>query len=136
VWRREFSFNLVVYVSWAQVNFLLKWTPSYFVVREVGIRILLNVIRGQVPCLTVKVIWVDLISLIFNFQFFTTFQCEKDYQQIYIYIHIRLVFRFPCCGTNKITNRKGNKNKCFAAHIGRNVAVLLASGFRRPSIPP
>jgi len=64
----------VLYTGYGVPNsvfFLSKCTPRCFVVFEVGIIILFNVIGGQIPCLSVKVICHDFVSLILilTFQF-------------------------------------------------------------------
>ena len=67
--RRVFILSFVQWIWCDQFNFLSKCTPRYFVVLEVGIVILFNAIGGQIPCLSVKVICHDLVSLILTFQF-------------------------------------------------------------------
>jgi len=67
--RRVFILSFVQWIWCAQFSFLLKCTPRYFVVFDVGIIILFNVTGGQIPYLSVKVICHDFVSLILTFQF-------------------------------------------------------------------
>ena len=64
-----FTFSFVQWIWCDQFSFLSKCTPRYFVVFDVGILILFNVIGGQIPCLSVKVICHDFVSLILTLQF-------------------------------------------------------------------
>jgi len=59
-----FTLSFVQWIWCDQFNFLSKCTLRYFVVFEIGIIILFNVIGGQILCLSVKVICFDWVLLI------------------------------------------------------------------------